>query len=245
MVQGSHHHSPVSQFEIKELLHINLFGIDLSFTNSSLWMLIVVASSILFFTIAIRKRLLIPSRLQLIVESFYLMIDNIIKDNIGHKGHRYFKFIFSLFLFILLCNLCGMLPYSFTPTSHIIVTFAIAIVVFFITVIITIINHGIWFFKVFVPQGTPIIMAPLIFVLEFFSYLARPISLSVRLAANMFAGHIMLKVIAAFVISMGIFGLLPMSFLIIMTGFEIFVAILQAYIFTLLTCVYIGDALNH
>ncbi len=168
-----------------------------------------------------------------------------VKDTVGAEGRPYFPFIFTLFMFVLFCNLFGMIPFSFTVTSHIIVTFAFAALVFLGVVSIAIVKHGFGkFISNFLPHGTPLWLAPLIFVIEIISYLARPISLSIRLAANMMAGHVMLKVIAGFVFGMGLLGVAPFALLILLTGFEIFVAVLQAYIFTVLTCVYLNDALH-
>ena len=168
-----------------------------------------------------------------------------ISDTAGSKAKPYFPFIFSLFMFVLFCNMIGMLPYSFTVTSHIIVTFALAAVIFIGVTIIGFVNHGIRYLKIFIPSGVPIVLLPIIVIIEIISYLSRPVSLSVRLFANMLAGHTMLKVFGGFVISLGIIGgWLPLSFTVALTGLEILIAFLQAYVFAILTCIYLNDALN-
>ena len=168
-----------------------------------------------------------------------------ISDTAGSKAKPYFPFIFSLFMFVLFCNMLGMLPYSFTVTSHIIVTFALAAVIFVGVTIIGFVNHGVGYLKLFIPSGVPVFLLPLIVIIEIISYLSRPVSLSVRLFANMMAGHTMLKVFGGFVISLGIIGgWLPLSFTVALTGLEILIAFLQAYVFAILTCIYLNDALN-
>ena len=168
-----------------------------------------------------------------------------ISDTAGSKAKPYFPFVFSLFMFVLFCNMLGMLPYSFTVTSHIIVTFALAAVIFVGVTIIGFVNHGVGYLKLFIPSGVPVFLLPLIVIIEIISYLSRPVSLSVRLFANMMAGHTMLKVFGGFVISLGIIGgWLPLSFTVALTGLEILIAFLQAYVFAILTCIYLNDALN-
>lgn len=238
-------HSPFEQFKIKNLFVLELSNTNISFTNSSLCMVIAAIIILGFFYYALRNTKLIPDKMQLIAESIYEFVDLTITDNAGIIGRKYFPIIFSTFLFILLCNLLGMVPYSFTVTSHIAVTFALAIIIFLLVTIIGFIMHGTKFLHLFLPAGTPTWLAPLMILIELFSYLSRPISLSVRLAGNMIAGHVLLKVMAGFVIMMGaVWGILPMLMITLLTGFEIFVAILQAYIFTVLSCVYLNDALN-
>jgi F-type H+-transporting ATPase subunit a len=167
-----------------------------------------------------------------------------VRSTVGTEGKAFFPLIFSLFMFIAACNLLGMIPYSFTVTSHIIVTFALAIFIFLTVMVVSIYKNGFKFFRHFCPEGTPLFIAPLLIVIEIFAYLARPISLSLRLAANMMAGHVLLKVIAGLTSQLGIFFFVPLGFIAMMTGFEIFVALLQAYIFTILTCVYLNDAIH-
>ncbi|WP_341756057.1 MULTISPECIES: F0F1 ATP synthase subunit A [unclassified Candidatus Tisiphia] len=238
-------HSPLDQFAIKKLVEINLCGFDISFTNSSLYMMLAGVIALLYFYLALKSEKIIPSRLQLSAEIIYDIITVTLSQNVGEKGRKFIPFIFTLFMFILLCNLLGMLPYGFTVTSHIAVTFALAITIFFMVTIIGFINHGLHFLSIFLPKGTPLWLAPLMIVIELFAYLARPISLSLRLAANMMAGHVLLKVMAGFIVSLMIFlKFLPIPLIVILIGFEIFVAILQAYIFTILACVYLNDAVN-
>ncbi len=238
-------HSPLDQFVIKKLVEIHLFGFDISFTNSSLCMLLAGFITISYFYLALKTKKIIPSRLQLSAEIIYSMITVMLNQNVGPKGYKFIPLIFTLFMFILLCNLLGMLPYGFTATSHIIITFTLATMVFFTVTIIGFINHGLHFLSIFLPKDTPLWLAPLMILIELFTYLARPVSLSLRLAANMVAGHILLKVMAGFIISLMLFfKFLPIPLIIILIGFEIFVAILQAYIFTILSCVYLNDAVN-
>lgn len=240
-------HSPLEQFNIVPLHPIQIAGYDVSFTNSSLWMVLAIVSIIAFLLPASRKRALIPNRLQSSAEMLVEFVSSTIFEATGREGMKYFPIIFSLFVFILMCNLLGMIPGAFTVTSHIIVTFALAAFVFIGVTLIAIFKHGIGkFLHFFLPEGTPIIMAPLLFVIEFFSYLSRPISLSIRLAANMMAGHVTMKVIAGLIITFGMLvGVASMfPLLLFLTGFEIAIAIIQAYIFTILTCVYLNDALH-
>lgn len=240
----SEKHSPLDQFKVHPLIDIKLGTIDISFTNSSLFMVLAVVLITAFLALSMRRRMLVPGYLQSMAEACYQFVGNIVKDNVGHEGKKYFPFIFSIFMFVLVCNLLGMLPYSFTVTSHIIVTFALAALIFIGVTLIALIRHGLHFFSFFLPAGTPWWLAPLMIVIEVFAYLARPVSLSVRLAANMVAGHVLLKVIAGFVVAMGVWGIVPLPFIVMLTGFEIFIAILQAYIFTILACVYLNDAIH-
>jgi F-type H+-transporting ATPase subunit a len=238
-------HSPLDQFKITEIVPIHVGNVNLSFTNSALYMVIATALIIIFMLRATSRKLLIPSRTQVIAESVYNFINNLIEGSIGHEGKKFFPLIFSLFTFILLCNCLGMTPYSFTSTSQIAVTLSMALICFFTITLYAIIRNGIGgFIHMFLPSGVPLWMAPLIFIIEFFSFLIRPVTLSVRLFANMVAGHVLLKVIAGFVISLGFFGIFPLAFSVIMTGFELFGAVLQAYIFAILVCAYLGETMK-
>lgn len=238
-------HSPLEQFKIKEIVDIELFGYNTSITNSSLFMILAGLFVVLYFTIAFKGSRLVPTRLQLSGEIIYGMISNMLEQNVGVGGRRFVPLIFALFMFILTCNLLGMIPYGFTVTSHISVTFALAMMIFLLVTLLGLYLHGLRFFSLFLPSGTPWWLAPLMVVIELFAYLARPVSLSLRLAANMVAGHVLLKVMAGFVISMAIYlKFLPIPFIVVLIGFEIFVAVLQAYIFTILSCVYLNDAIN-
>ncbi len=243
---SSDSHNPLEQFAIRYYTDMpDVLGMNLNFNNSALFMVMSALLIMLFLTIGMKKRALVPSRFQSMAEMSYEMVANMLRDNVGNEGRQYFPFIFTTFMFVLTCNLLGMMPYSFTATSHIAVTFALAIVIFFGVTIIAIIKHGKKFFSFFLPHGTPWLMAPLMIFIELFAYIARPISLSIRLAANMMAGHTMLKVIAGFVFSLGfLLGWAPIALLVVLTGFEIFVAVLQAYIFAVLTCVYLNDAIH-
>lgn len=237
-------HGPMHQFEINRLAEFEIFGIDASFTNSSLFMVIGVALIVGFLALATNGRSLVPTRLQSVAELAYEFIANMVRENVGTAGMKYFPFVFTLFSFILAMNMLGMIPYSFTVTSHIIVTFALAALVFVVVTAIGFARHGLGYLKLFVPEGVPFWLMPLIVPIELISYLIRPISLSVRLFANMMAGHTMLKVFAGFVVSLGIFGFAPLLFTIAFTGLEFVVAFLQAFIFTVLTCIYLNDAVN-
>lgn len=237
--------SPLHQFEVKTILPFELAGYDLSFTNSALWMSITVAAVVLMMFVGTHGRAIVPGRFQAFVELCYGFIANMIKQNVGMEGKKYFPFIFSLFMFILFGNIFGMIPYSFTFTSHIIVTFAMALFVFVAITMIAIIRHGFKFFGYFMPQGASVFIAPIIIPIEILSYLSRPVSLSIRLFANMMAGHTMLKVFAGFTVSLGLIGgLAPLVINVALTGFEVLVAVLQAYVFTVLTCLYLHDAIH-
>ncbi len=234
------------QFEVHKIgPKIEISGIDLSFTNSSLFMLLSGIIITIFLLFGTKEKKLVPSKIQLISEMLYNFISKMISDTAGKKAKPYFPLIFSLFIFILICNMIGMLPYSFTVTSHIIVTLTFALFIFIGVTILGFIMHGFKYLKIFVPSGVPIVLLPIISVIEIISYLSRPVSLSVRLFANMMAGHTMLKVFGGFVVSLGLIGgWLPLSFSVALTGLEILVAFLQAYVFAILTCIYLNDALN-
>ncbi len=237
-------HSPLAQFEINRLVEIDLAGADVSFTNSALLMVISLAGITLFMTLGMRRRALVPGRWQSLAEMSYEFVANLLRDTVGKDGRKYFPFIFTLFMFILFGNMLGMMPYSFTFTSHIAVTFVMAMVVFLGVTVLGFVKHGVRFFSFFVPPGISIVLWPLMIPIEIISYLSRPISLAVRLFANMTAGHTMLKVFAGFIPTLGAFGILPLAFVTALTGLEILIAFLQAYVFTVLTCLYISDALH-
>jgi len=236
--------SPLEQFEVKTIVPIEIGGVDVSFTNSSLMMVIAVVIGGGFVALAASRGAIVPGRFQSVAELLYEFIAGIIRETIGNEGRRYFPIIFTVFLFILIGNMLGMVPYSFTFTSHIVVTFVMALVVFVGVTLLGFARHGLHFFSFFVPPGAPIWMWPLLIPIEVISYLSRPISLSVRLFANMLAGHMILKVIAGFVFALGIAGIIPLVVVVALTGLEILIAFLQAYVFTILTCLYIKDALD-
>jgi F-type H+-transporting ATPase subunit a len=237
-------HSPLEQFEIVKLIPIQIGPIDASFTNASLFMVIAVAAATAFLSLSMSPRSLVPGRWQSMAEVSYQFIANLVRDNVGTEGRQYFPFIFTLFMFILFANVLGMIPYAFTVTSHIIVTLALALVVFIGVTIIGFAKNGVGFLRLFVPSGVPIFVMPLLVPIEIISYFVRPVSLSVRLFLNMMVGHTMLKVFAGFVVLLGIWGIAPLAFIAIFIGFEIFVAVLQAYIFAVLSCLYLADALH-
>ena len=235
--------NPMHQFELRNFINIEFFGHNFSITNGSLTMAVAIFLALGFGFILKRFNAVVPSRFQSVFEISLSTIQNIVKNSLGEEGKRYVPFVFSIFLFVLLLNIIGLIPTAFAETSHISITFALAMLIFVVCVLITIFKRGIFgFIKHFVPAGTPWWLVPLLFVLEVFSYFVRPVSLSVRLAANMIAGHVMLDVIAFFVVMMGVFGLLPFAFLSVMMAFELFVAFLQAYIFSVFACVYISEA---
>jgi F-type H+-transporting ATPase subunit a len=238
--------NPMHQFEVYKIgPEINLNGINISFTNASLFMTISSILILALLFLGTKKKLLIPSKAQLITEMTYTFVAKMINDTAGSSAKDFFPFIFTLFMFVLFCNMVGMIPYSFTVTSHIIVTFVLASIVFIGVTIIGFVKHGIKYLELFVPKGVPFVLLPLIIIIEVISYLSRPVSLSVRLFANMMAGHTMMKVFGGFVISLGLLGgWLPLGFSVALTGLEILVAFLQAYVFAILTCIYLNDALN-
>jgi F-type H+-transporting ATPase subunit a len=238
--------NPMSQFDVYRIgPEIKVGTFDISFTNASLFMILSTVSILLIFNLGSKKNSILPNKIQLLAELSYTFVSKMISDTAGSKAKPYFAFIFSLFMFVLFCNMFGMIPYTFTVTSHIIVTFVLAAFIFTGVTVIGFIKHGFGYLKLFVPSGVPAVLLPLIVVIEIISYLSRPISLSVRLFANMMAGHTMMKVFGGFVISLGIVGgWLPLSFSVALTGLEILVAFLQAYVFAILTCIYLNDALN-
>lgn len=255
MSEGHNNHNPLAQFEIFPLQRIEVAGYDLSFTNSAMWMVVTVVAVITLLLSSSRRKSLIPSRLQSMGEMLVEFVDTTMKEIAGKESVPYFPFIFTLFIFILFSNLLGMIPYSFAVTSHILVTFALAAIVFAGVTLIAIIKHGpLKFAHFFLPEGTPWWMAWLVIPIEIVSYLARPVSLSIRLAANMMAGHITLKVLAGLVVAFGIVssslaanilgGVGIFLLLFLLTAFEFLIAVIQAYIFTLLACVYLNDALH-
>ncbi|VVT27444.1 F0F1 ATP synthase subunit A [Rhizobium sp. EC-SD404] len=242
---------PISQFQISRLVPIEIGNLDFSFTNSSLFMVATVAAAGGFLFLTTANRGLVPGRMQSISEMSYEFIANMLREGAGTQGMRFFPLVFSLFMFVLVANLMGMVPYFFTVTSHIIVTFALAMLVIGTVIVYGFMKHGVGFLKLFVPHGVPPLIVPLVSAIEVISFLSRPISLSVRLFANMLAGHITLKVFAGFVTSMSALGalgvvgsILPLLMTIALTGLEFLVSFLQAYVFAVLTCMYLNDALH-
>lgn len=242
---------PIHQFQITKFVPIEIGNLDLSFTNSSLFMVATVVAAAGFLYMTTANRGLIPGRLQSVSEMSYEFVASMLRDGAGSAGMRFFPLVFSLFMFVLVANLLGMFPYFFTVTSHIIVTFALSMLVIGTVVVYGFWKHGLHFLNLFVPSGVPGILMPLVIAIEVISFLSRPISLSVRLFANMLAGHITLKVFAGFVVSLGSLGalgvggaVLPLIMTVALTGLEFLVAFLQAYVFAVLTCMYLNDALH-
>ncbi|MGB0934899.1 MAG: F0F1 ATP synthase subunit A [Alphaproteobacteria bacterium] len=235
---------PFHQFLIKPLIPIHIGGLDISFTNSAAFMVAATLATIAFIHFGAQRAAVVPGRFQAMVEMVYGFIADMLRENTGKEGMVFFPFVFGIFMFVLLGNLFGMLPYGFTFTSHIIVTFSMAMLIFCIVTGYGLAKHGTKFFSLFFPEGTPIYIAPLLIPVEIISYMIRPITLSLRLFANMVIGHVLLKIIAGFVIMLGIAGLGPLLLNTLLTGFELFVAVIQAYVFTLMTCMYLHDAVH-
>ena len=239
----------LSQFELIPVL--GPVGRAVGFTQSTADMLLAVGLISALMLLGMRRRAVVPGRLQALAEIFYEFVEGLVIGQVGQEGRRYFPFVFALFMFILFGNMLGLFPYAFTYTSHIAVTFGLAVLVFLTTTIVALVLHGKKFFGYFFPEGAPLWLAPIIIPVEIVSYLSRPISLSIRLFANMVAGHVMLKVFATFVVLIGSFGalgflgaLLPMAVNVALIGFEVLVAFLQAYVFAILTSIYLHDAVH-
>lgn len=243
---------PIHQFEIQKFFSLFQIGAhEIAFTNSAAFMLAALAIIAALMLLPTRHRALVPGRMQSIAELSYEFIADTIRSSAGNEGMRFFPLVFSLFMFILVVNLLGLLPYSFTVTSHIIVTVALALLVFFTVIIYGFYKHGLHFLRLFVPSGIPIYILPLVTAIEIMSFLSRPISHSVRLFANMLAGHITLKVFAGFITMLGGLGavgwagaILPLGLTVALTALELLVAVLQAYVFAILTCIYLNDAIH-
>lgn len=243
---------PIHQFVIHDLLPLfTIAGREIRFTNSAFYMLISVALTLLLMLVTTRDRRLVPTRLQSFAELIYEFVANMIRSTAGEEGMKFFPLVFSLFMFILVSNVIGIIPYTFTVASQIIITTSLALLVFFTVIAYGFYKNGIGFLKLFVPQGAPFFILPLIVLIEAISFFARPISHSVRLFANMLAGHMTLNVFAAFVVMLGGVGLagwlaafLPLALTVALTVLELVVAVLQAYVFAILTCIYLRDAIH-
>ncbi len=245
--------SPMEQFEVKTIQPIEAGGFDLSFTNSSLWMLLSLAAISVFLFVGTAKPQLVPGRWQAAVEYIYDFVRKMLDENVGPEGRRYTPLIFALFIFVLACNLLGMIPWvgAFTPTSHISVTLGLALLVFVVVCIVGFARHGLHFFSLFWPKDANIVLGAFVFIIEFLSFLSRPFTLAIRLFANMTAGHVLLKVFGTFVVTLGsfgalpyVFGLLPLGVNIALTALEVLIAVVQAYVFALLASLYLNDAVN-
>ena len=242
---------PIHQFGIQKLIPLSLGGYDVSFTNSSLFMVATVTLASAFMYFATLGRSLIPGRLQSVSEMAYELVANTLRDSAGTAGMKFFPMVFSLFMFILVANLLGMFPYFFTVTSHLIITVMMAALVIGTVVLYGFYKHGFGFLNLFVPKGIPVFLVPVVVLIEVISFVSRPISLSVRLFANMLAGHITLKVFAGFVVSLSALGalgvggaIIPLAMTVALTALEFLVAFLQAYVFMVLTCMYLNDAIH-
>ena len=240
--------NPLEQFAVKKIIPLNIGGLDVSFTNASLFMVIAVALITLFMVAAMRPKAIIPGRFQGAAEMFYEFVDNMLVENVGTEGRRYFPFVFSIFMFVFFCNILGLLPGGFTVTSQIVVTFAMAFVVFIMVTVIGFMRHGAHFLRMFVPGGVPWPILPILVPIEVMSYFIRPVTLSVRLFANMVAGHVMLALFGGFVVGLSAFYIVPAVFpfaaILAVLALELLIAALQAYVFAILTCVYLNDAIH-
>jgi F-type H+-transporting ATPase subunit a len=237
-------HSPLDQFTIQRIFEMKIGNIDISLTNSSVMMIAVLVILNVFLIYATKRKSVVPGRLQSIAEMSYEMIYNTTQSNLGNNGKRLFPLVYSLFMFILLCNMLGLIPYSFTVTSHIIVTFALAFGVFLLATIMGFVINGHKYLRLFLPKGVPVFLIPILVPIEIVSYISRPISLAVRLAANMMAGHTIIKVFAMFVVTLGVWGIAPLLFIVVLYVLETLIAFLQAYVFAVLTCLYINDSFH-
>ena len=244
--------NPIHQFEIKKIVIVGtIAGQEIAFTNSALFMLIIVLAVSLLFIGATASRALVPDRLQAVAEVSYEFIANTLRSSAGTEGMIFFPFVFTLFTFVLFANIIGLIPYTFTVTSHIIITSALAGLVFLVVLAYGFRKNGLHFFNLFVPKGVPIYILPLIVCIEVMSFLSRPLSHSVRLFANMLAGHITLQVFASFITMLGALGVfgwlgatLPFALVVALIALEVLVAFLQAYVFAILTCIYLNDAIR-
>ena len=234
---------PLHQFIVHPVLSLKWGNMDLSLTNSAVAMVSAVVMMLVFFFIALRKIDLIPSALQSIAELPFSLVNKMIEESNGKKGYPFLPFISSIFLFVFVGNMIGMFPFAFTFTSQIIINFALAFLIVLVISIYGLIKHGAKFLRVFYPAGVPLWVAPILVPIEIISYLARPMSLAIRLFANMVAGHSMLKIFAYFRVSIGTLGVFPLVVNIGLIGFEFLVAFLQAYVFAMLSCIYLNDAL--
>jgi F-type H+-transporting ATPase subunit a len=235
---------PLHQFEIHRIVPLQIAGIDVSYTNSALLMTIVIAAVTALVVLGMRNASLVPGRVQSVAEMLYEFVVDMVDTNAGHGARQYVPFVFTLFMFILFANLFGLIPWSFTVTSHIIITFALAIVVFIGVTIIGIVRHGVHFLRLFVPPGVSLVLLVVLVPIEILSYVIRPFTLSIRLFANMLAGHTMLAIFGGFAAAVGVFAILPVGINIALYALEVLVAVLQAYVFAILTCLYLRDALH-
>ena len=241
---------PIHQFRIEPIIPLHIGSLDLSFTNSSLFMVIVLGLAVLLMVAGTSGHALVPGKVQSAAEMSYEFVGNMIRQTAGQEGMRFFPFVFALFMFVILSNVMGLVPYSFAVTAQIVVTFALAMLVIGIVIVYGLIRHGTHFLGLFVPKDVNPALLLILVPIEVISFISRPISLSVRLFANMLAGHITLKVFGAFVTTLlgagayAVIAPLPLAMTVILTAFELLVAVLQAYVFAILTCVYLNDAIH-
>lgn len=243
--------NPIEQFSISPLVSIQIAGHDFSFTNSSLYMLLAVAITCILMVIGANGGVGVPGRLQSLAEMLYEFVAGMVRSAAGDHGMAFFPLVFCIFMFIIVCNIVGLVPHSFSVTSHIIVTVSLALLVFFTVIIVGLLKHGLHFFKLFVPSGVPMYILPLVVAIEIISFFTRPLSHSVRLFANMLAGHIVINVFGGFVVMLlaagaatKILAVLPFAMTVGLEALEVLVALLQAYVFAMLTCMYLNDALH-
>ncbi len=237
----------LAHFRVENYIDFSLFGVDLSISNSVVWMWLAMLTAFTFFMLAFRRPRIVPGRYQALAEMGHGFILAMVNENIRPEGRRYFPVLFTLFFFILFCNLAGLIPGAFTPTSQIAVTAALAIGIFILTIVIGVLQEGWGFFSAFAPSSVPKLMLPLMVPIEVISHFARPVSLSVRLFANMTAGHTMLAVLALLGLGSAmplLVSIVPLGVSVALLGMELFIAFIQAFIFTILACVYINDALG-
>jgi F-type H+-transporting ATPase subunit a len=245
--------NPMEQFAVKTIQPLEVAGYDVSFTNSSLWMLIALVAISAFLFIGTARPQLVPGRMQAATEYLYDFVRKMLDENVGPEGRRFAPLIFSIFIFVLTCNLLGLIPWvgAFTPTSHVVVTFGLAMIVFVTVCIVGFWHHGLHFFSLFWPKDSNIFLGAFVFLIEFLSFLTRPFTLAIRLFANMTAGHVLLKVFGTFVVTLGSFGALPyvlgalpLAVTVALTALEVLIAVVQAYVFALLASLYLNDAVN-
>lgn len=236
--------SPLEQFEVKRLMPLNYGGLDVSFTNSALCMVITLLFIVLGMALLLRKRSVVPTKKQAFAEAIYDFIQGIIGETIGRDGVKYFSLVFTMFTFIACGNVLGLFPYSFTFTSHIAAVGTLSVFCLILNIIFGFKRRGLGYFHTFFPHGLPWLLAPLIIPVETLSLLAKPFSLTIRLAVNMSVGHVMLKVFGTFIVAMGLAGVIPLIADMCIIMFELFVAMLQAYIYTTLSCVYLSQAIS-
>jgi F-type H+-transporting ATPase subunit a len=244
---------PMEQFQIKKVVDLSIAGVDVSLTNSGIWMLVALGVVGIFMLLATSKLSIIPGRMQAAAEYLHEFVANMLHENIGPEGKKYVPLVFTLFIFVLVANLLGMVPFvgAFTSTSHIAVTFGLAAIVFLVVLAVGFYKHGLHFFSLFVPKGVPIYISWFVVIIEFLSFLSRPFTLAIRLFANMTAGHVLMKVFGGFVVGIGAAGglmslgaIFPFVTNIALTGLELLIAVVQAYVFALLTSIYLNDAVN-